>query len=138
MSESDCRCPKPKRPTGREPEQLPPWKCLTCGGYACEYAPPDETRCPPSICDCFIATYPDSPRALHPEAFAVRTENGWFVPDPRHGGAPVSEDMPRRCRQKGHKWVQNVQYVLGDQKCARRRCGAVRTDPRALPPEEGR
>lgn len=67
----DCRCPMPNRPTGREPEQLPPWKCLTCGGYACEYADRGETRCSPAICDCFIATYPDSPRDLHPEAFIV-------------------------------------------------------------------
>lgn len=70
-AQPDCRCEKPTRPTGREPERLPPWKCLTCGGYACEYADPGRTRCPESICDCFIATYPESPRDLHPEAFVV-------------------------------------------------------------------
>lgn len=68
---ADCVCPTPKRPTGLEPEQLPPWECLTCGGYACEYANPGRTRCPAWRCDCFIATYPDTPRDLHPEAFVV-------------------------------------------------------------------
>jgi hypothetical protein len=67
----DCQCAKPNRPTGREPEQLPPWECLTCGGYACEYASMGRTRCSPAICDCFIAQFPDSPRDLHPEAFVV-------------------------------------------------------------------
>jgi hypothetical protein len=67
----DCQCPSPNRPTGREPEQLPPWECLTCAGYACEYADQGRTRCPEWRCDCFIATYPDSPRDLHPEAFVV-------------------------------------------------------------------
>jgi hypothetical protein len=68
---SDCRCTKPNRPTGREAEQLPPWECLTCGGYACEYAERGRTRCSPAICDCFIEQFPDTPRSLHPEAFIV-------------------------------------------------------------------
>jgi len=68
---SDCRCATPQRPTGDEPEQLAPWLCLTCGGYACEYAAPGQTRCSPAICDCFIRTHPDSPRDLHLEAFTV-------------------------------------------------------------------
>lgn len=67
----DCRCPTPTRPTGREPERLPPYECTVCGGYACEYAGLGDTRCPASICDCFIYTHPDSPRDLHPEAFVV-------------------------------------------------------------------
>lgn len=66
----DCRCPVPIRPTGREPEQLAPWVCLTCGGFACEYAD-SGTRCPSWRCDCFIATHPDSPMDIHPEAFVV-------------------------------------------------------------------
>lgn len=68
---NDCTCSTPTRPTGREPERLPPWECLTCGGYACEYADAGKTRCSPSICDCFITTHPESPRDLHPEAFVV-------------------------------------------------------------------
>ena len=67
----DCKCRVPNRPRGREPEQLPPWICLTCGGFASEYADPGRTRCPESISDCFIATYPVSPRDLHREAFIV-------------------------------------------------------------------
>lgn len=70
-AEPDCRCPEPNRPTGREPEQLPPWKCLTCGGFACDYAERGQTRCPSWRCDCFIATHPDSPMDLHPEVFVV-------------------------------------------------------------------
>lgn len=66
-----CICPEPTRPTGREVEQLAPWECLTCGGYACEYADRGQQKCSPSICDCFIAQSPDSPRDLHPEAFLV-------------------------------------------------------------------
>lgn len=66
-----CTCPTPDRPTGREPEPLPPWECLTCGGYACEYADSGQKKCPASICDCFIDQYPDSPRDVHPEAFIV-------------------------------------------------------------------
>jgi hypothetical protein len=61
----DCRCETPK-PTRRG-------VCETCGGFACEYADRGKTRCSPSICDCFIDTYPDSPFDLHPEAFVVRT-----------------------------------------------------------------
>jgi hypothetical protein len=59
----DCKCPTPK-PNGRG-------KCSTCDKFACEYADKGKTRCPSSICDCFIDTYPDSPRELHPEAFIV-------------------------------------------------------------------
>lgn len=66
---SDCRCEKPNRPSGGE--QLPPWECLSCGGFACDYAEPGETRCPSWRCDCFIETHPDSPMGLHPEAFIV-------------------------------------------------------------------
>lgn len=32
---------------------------------------PGQPRCPESICDCFIDTYPDDPMGLHPEAFIV-------------------------------------------------------------------
>ena len=78
-----CVCSTPLRPSGDEPERLAPWVCLTCGGYACEYAPQGRKKCPPSICDCFIDQYPDSPRDLHPEAFIVglprddeRTDDG--------------------------------------------------------------
>lgn len=81
MSAPDCRCETPNRPTGKEPERLKPWECLTCGGFACEYADQGQTRC--SMCDCFIEQYPESPRDLHPEAFVVaplpihRTEAGY-------------------------------------------------------------
>lgn len=60
---SDCTCPKPDH-DGRG-------YCARCKGFACEYADRGQTRCPSSICDCFIETYPDSPRELHPEAFIV-------------------------------------------------------------------
>lgn len=70
----DCRCETPK-PDGRG-------NCSTCGRFACEYADRGRTRCAPSICDCFIDMYPDSPRALHPEAFIV----GRVIP-PRKVGA---------------------------------------------------
>ena len=66
-----CTCPEPKRPTGREPEQVPPWDCLACGGYACEYADRGQKKCPAWRCDCFIDQFPDSPRDLHPEVFYV-------------------------------------------------------------------
>jgi hypothetical protein len=59
----DCRCKTPK-PDGRG-------NCSTCGRFACEYANRGQTRCSPSICDCFIDMFPDSPRALHPEVFIV-------------------------------------------------------------------
>jgi hypothetical protein len=59
----DCRCLMPK-PDGRG-------NCSTCARFACEYADRGQTRCSPSICDCFIDTYPNSPRDLHPEAFIV-------------------------------------------------------------------
>lgn len=70
----DCRCSSPK-PTGRG-------TCGECGRFACEYADQGRTRCSPTICDCFIEAHPDSPRDLHPEDFAVRTPDGWFVPEP--------------------------------------------------------
>lgn len=73
MDKPDCRCETPNRPLDFD---SPPWKCLTCGGYACEYADPGKTRCDSEICDCFIATYPDSPRDLHPEAFIVTWPEG--------------------------------------------------------------
>lgn len=65
MNMSDCTCPKPDH-DGRG-------KCARCQQFACEYADRGKTRCSPSICDCFIDTYPDSPRDLHPEAFVVVT-----------------------------------------------------------------
>lgn len=57
----DCRCSVPK------PDGL--GNCSTCGRFACEYADRGKTRC--GVCDCFIDMFPDSPRALHPEAFIV-------------------------------------------------------------------
>lgn len=71
---SDCTCRWPA-PTERG-------ACGTCGGFACPYAQPGRSRCAAAICDCFVETYPDSPFALHPEAYAVRTEGGWFIPEP--------------------------------------------------------
>lgn len=59
----DCRCPKPKY------DGL--GYCSVCKRFACEYARAGQTRCSPAICDCFIDTYPDSPRDLHPEAFII-------------------------------------------------------------------
>jgi hypothetical protein len=44
------------------------WKDGECPAYPGSGAP----RCLPSICDCFIDTYPDSPTNLHPEAFIVK------------------------------------------------------------------
>lgn len=41
-----------------------------CTEFHCPYATPPAKRCG-SECDCFIDTYPDSPFALHPEAFVV-------------------------------------------------------------------
>lgn len=46
-------------------------KCSRCWGFACPYAGRGLTRCSSAICDCFIETHPDSPWALHPEAFVV-------------------------------------------------------------------
>lgn len=63
---ADCKCTVPK-PNGRG-------KCSNCEGFACEYAGKGKTRCPQSICDCFIEQFPDSPRELHPEAFIVAGE----------------------------------------------------------------
>jgi hypothetical protein len=60
---ADCTCPKPQH-DGRG-------YCERCKGFACEYADQGQTRCPAWRCDCFIEQYPDSPRALHPEAFIV-------------------------------------------------------------------
>lgn len=60
----DCTCPKPDYGEGSG-------FCERCGGFACPYAPRGRTRCLPPICDCFIDSYPDSPFALHPEAFIV-------------------------------------------------------------------
>jgi hypothetical protein len=45
--------------------------CGAKGPFQCPYAPPDRSRCPQWRCDCFIDLYPDSPFALHPEAFVV-------------------------------------------------------------------
>ena len=39
--------------------------------FKCPYADPGQSRCSPSICDCFIEQYPDDPFGLHPEAFLV-------------------------------------------------------------------
>lgn len=39
--------------------------------FKCPYAPRGLDRCPPSICDCFVADYPDDPFGLHPEAFVI-------------------------------------------------------------------
>lgn len=77
----DCQCPSPRRPVT---EALPPWRCVSCKGFACDYAERGETRCPEWRCDCFIATHPDSPMDLHPEAFIV----GHPTPaDPQGGDA---------------------------------------------------
>jgi hypothetical protein len=70
VSKPDCICEEPHRPKS---QAFPPYICLTCGGFACEYADKGMTRCSPTICDCFIATHPDSPRDLHPEAYVVVT-----------------------------------------------------------------
>jgi hypothetical protein len=42
--------------------------------------------------------------------------------------------MRKRCEKKGHRWRQEVAYVLGYQKCSRWGCDARRIDPMALPP----
>lgn len=63
MSQPDCACVKPDH-DGRG-------YCKRCHRFACEYADKGNTRCPEWRCDCFIETYPDSPRDLHPEAFTV-------------------------------------------------------------------
>lgn len=39
--------------------------------FQCPYAPMGESRCPASICDCFIDQFPEDPFGLHPEAFIV-------------------------------------------------------------------
>lgn len=44
--------------------------------YVCEYAGPGRSRCPSWRCDCFVATHPDSPSDLHPEAFRVVDQAG--------------------------------------------------------------
>lgn len=54
----------------REPNTGEP-QC-ECDEFHCPYAPTWAKRCPPSICDCFIETHPDSPFALHPEDFVVK------------------------------------------------------------------
>jgi hypothetical protein len=40
----------------------------------------------------------------------------------------------KRCIKYGHKWRQKVWGVLGYDVCARRKCDAERTNPRALLP----
>lgn len=65
---ADCNCPKPTRTTRGDED---PSVCLTCSGFACEYADKGATRCPSWRCDCFIEQFPDGPMALHPEAFIV-------------------------------------------------------------------
>lgn len=62
--------------SGRDPDAPIP------ADFQCDYAPPGQQACPASICDCFVATHPDSPFELHPEDFLVKTEHGWFRPPP--------------------------------------------------------
>lgn len=40
-------------------------------------------RCPESICDCFVATHPENPTKLRPEAFTIT-----FPPKPDDGDGP--------------------------------------------------
>lgn len=39
--------------------------------FHCDYADAGQDRCPEWRCDCFVATYPEDPFGLHPEAFLV-------------------------------------------------------------------
>lgn len=64
--------------------------------FQCPYADAGQSRCSPAICDCFIEQYPDDPFGLHPEAFMVKTENGWFRPAPigwHQFGTHVDQDV---------------------------------------------
>lgn len=51
--------------SGRDPKAPIP------ADFQCPYAEPGRQACPASICDCFVAEYPDDPFGLHPEAFRV-------------------------------------------------------------------
>lgn len=58
--------------------------------FQCPYADKGRRRCAPSDCDCFIDEYPESPFALHPEAFLVNghqydlTGHAATCPHPSH------------------------------------------------------
>lgn len=61
--------------------------------FQCPYAPRGRRRCPPSICDCFVDTYPDDPFGLHPEAFLVNGHqypavDGPAAPNGHHPDCP--------------------------------------------------
>jgi hypothetical protein len=129
----DCRCPTPK-PNGRG-------ECSACGRFACEYADRGRTRCSPSICDCFIDTYPDSPRALHPEAFIV---TGIRVTPPK--GPPMSgNDVTGPCPSCGAVATRSMYDIGSGPELACASCewcwGAMGQDlkplPRVIPPGEG-
>lgn len=51
--------------SGRDPKAPIP------ENFQCPYADKGKKACNPSICDCFVATHPDSPFDLHPEDFKV-------------------------------------------------------------------
>lgn len=78
--------------SGRDPSTPIP------SDFQCAYADPGKRACPASICDCFVATHPDSPFDLHPEDFIVNAES--FTP---------VKDCPE-CKQGKH--VNCTQMVL--------------------------
>lgn len=70
--------------SGRDPKAPIP------AGFKCPYAEPGQRACHPAICDCFIATHPDDPFGLHPEAFVVlKPAPGSGTPD---GGGSGQSD----------------------------------------------
>lgn len=76
-------------------------RCIEVLRFQCPWAEDGEAKCPEWRCDCFIDMFPESPFALHPEAFIVGPPVNVELPpfDPPEGtvvpiGPPVDVQLP--------------------------------------------